>query len=467
MADEIQMPDATAVPDSPPAEVAPLAPVTARFDRADAWSFAVTALVAFSVYWFTLVPNVTLEDSGILSVGAMYAGVSSPPGYPVWTIYSWLFVKLLPFSNIAWRIAIGSAVASALACGSVALMVSFGGRMAFGGMTSFSQLKSCEQNLLRGVCGCVAGLVLGFSGPVWDYAVIVETQSLSFLLFVGGLSFLLRWFFEPGRRRFLYATFFLFGLLLTNSQELLVALPGLTAAVMLADEKLGRDLTFFALPLIVLGTIRNQSNAIWTVYLTNINWPMLGMFLAVLLAGIALAIKTRRVGNEWKAALLCGFCFLLGLAFYLYLPIASMTNPPVNWAYPRTVEGFLHALGRGQFERVHPTESLRAYINQIGLLALITGKKFGWLYPGFAAVPFGMIRWIQSTGRRWLLILLTTYACVGFGLLAQINPPADRQALEIIEVYFAPSFAILAVLFGLGLIIIGAKITKSNAEIST
>lgn len=421
-------------------------------------------MLALAGYWFTLATNVPLKDSGLFSVGAMYAAVPSPPGYPAWTIYSWLFVKLLPFSNIAWRVTVGSAVASALACGLVALMVSYGGRMAFGGMATFSQLKLREQNLLRGVCGCAAGLVLGFSGPVWKYAVVVETRSLSLLLFVGVLCLLMRWFFEPGRRRFLGGAFFLFGMLLTNSQELIVALPGLVVAVMLADEKLGRDLAFFALPLVVLGTIRNQSNAVWTVYLTELNRPMLGMFLAVVLAGMALAIKTRRAGTEWKAALLCGFSFLLGLAFYLYLPIASMTNPPVNWGYPRTVEGFLHVLGRGQFERVHPTESFRIFVGQIWLLAKITGKQFGWLYLGFAAVPFVFVRWIPSTGRRWLLALLAAYLCVGFGLLAQINPPSDRQALGIMKVYFAPyfapSFVILAVCFGLGLIILGARMTR-------
>ena len=106
MADDIQHPEAPA--DS-----------VARLDRADGLSFAITSLLAFSVYLLTLAPDVTLEFSGLMSTGAMYAGVPHPPGYPVWTLYSWCFTKLLPFSNIAWRVAVGSAVASALACGLV------------------------------------------------------------------------------------------------------------------------------------------------------------------------------------------------------------------------------------------------------------------------------------------------------------------------------------------------------------
>ena len=49
-----------------------------------------------------MAPDVTLEDSGELSVGSFYAGVPHPPGYPVWTLYSWLFTQL-PISNIAFE----------------------------------------------------------------------------------------------------------------------------------------------------------------------------------------------------------------------------------------------------------------------------------------------------------------------------------------------------------------------------
>src|SRR5689334_5677780 len=91
--------------------------VSTRLDCADWLSFAVTTLLALTGYLLTLAPEVTLEWSGILGTAAMYGGVGPPQGYPVWTIYSWLFIKLLPFSNPAWRVAVGSAVAGALACG--------------------------------------------------------------------------------------------------------------------------------------------------------------------------------------------------------------------------------------------------------------------------------------------------------------------------------------------------------------
>ena len=42
-----------------------------------------------------------------------------------------------------------------------------------------------------------------------------------------------------------------------------------------------------------------------------------------------------------------GITFLLiflGLSFYFYMPFSSDQNPPINWGYPRTWEGFMHAV---------------------------------------------------------------------------------------------------------------------------
>ena len=66
-------------------------------------TFVLVTLFVMAGYLYTVAPDLTLEDSGELAVGSMYAGVPHPPGYPVWTIYSWLFTKILPFSSIAWK----------------------------------------------------------------------------------------------------------------------------------------------------------------------------------------------------------------------------------------------------------------------------------------------------------------------------------------------------------------------------
>src|SRR5260221_3014635 len=87
------------------------------FRKIDWVTFAITTLLVFIGYFLTLAPDLTLEDCGELAVGSFYAGVPHPPGYPVWTMYTWLFTQFLPISNIAYRVAISSAVAGALGRG--------------------------------------------------------------------------------------------------------------------------------------------------------------------------------------------------------------------------------------------------------------------------------------------------------------------------------------------------------------
>ena len=148
--------------------------------RAIDWAaFTLTALLVFFGYLYTLAPDLTLEDSGELAVGSMYAGVPHPPGYPVWTIYTWFFTKIIPFSNIAWRVGVSSAFAGALACGLIALMVSRGSSMF---IESAAHLKGIERRLENWIClvsGFVSGMLMGFNGFMWSQSVIVEVYSLS------------------------------------------------------------------------------------------------------------------------------------------------------------------------------------------------------------------------------------------------------------------------------------------------
>ena len=58
-----------------------------------------------------------LELAGELATGSFYAGIPHPPGYPVWTIYTWLWTVILPIKNVAWRVALGEATSGAFAAG--------------------------------------------------------------------------------------------------------------------------------------------------------------------------------------------------------------------------------------------------------------------------------------------------------------------------------------------------------------
>src|SRR5438128_3520668 len=133
-----------------PSQVVPIPlakPVTPPLLRKIDWfTFGITTLVVFIGYYLTLAPDLTLEDSGELAVGSFYAGVPHPPGYPVWTIFTYLFTVLLPYSNVAWRVALASAVSGALASGLSALIASRGRSMIREGVDEFKNIDRRWEN---------------------------------------------------------------------------------------------------------------------------------------------------------------------------------------------------------------------------------------------------------------------------------------------------------------------------------
>src|SRR5579859_832802 len=123
------------------------------FRKIDWLTFAIIVVPVFAGYCLTLAPDVTLQDSGELATGSFYAGVPHPPGYPLWTIITWLFTKLIPFGPVAYRVAIASAVASALASGLLGLMVSRGSSMLIESIEAFREIPRHIENAICLVAG--------------------------------------------------------------------------------------------------------------------------------------------------------------------------------------------------------------------------------------------------------------------------------------------------------------------------
>jgi hypothetical protein len=435
------------------------------FQQADWLSFGATTLLALLVYLLTLGPSVGLDNSGVWSTAAAYGGVSSPPGYPLWTLWAWVFTKLLPFSNIAWRVAISSAVAGALACGLIALMVSRGGAAIFEQMPDQQKLKPKEEQWLRAVCGYAAGMVFGLNGAFWPQAVMIAVWPLSISLLCLVLCLFLRWNLQPESRRYLYAAALVYGLLLTNSQIEFAFAPAIPFLVMIGNLKFGRDMFLVAGILFLAGL-----GGIWLGHFPSLRGQGGQFFIFIVLGvvtglmGIGLVVWTRRAFSEWKTVLICGGLFLLGLVFYFYLPIASMMNPPINWGYPRTVEGFFHVLTRGQYEHMNPTADVKRFLEQVRQYFVMAGKEFGWLYLLMCLIPFCFLHRMAASARMWILGLLPAYVCLAFLMLAVLNPSVDRQSQELNKVYFSASYIMLALWMGCGLIILGAGMARPRKQ---
>ncbi|MCU0770622.1 MAG: DUF2723 domain-containing protein [Verrucomicrobia bacterium] len=485
-----------------------LAESKALYRPIDWLTLAATTLIVMAGYMLTLAPDLTLEDSGELAVASLYAGIPHPPGYPVWTLYTWLFANLIPFSNIAWRVGVGSAFAGALSCGLIGLMVSRGSSMIIEGVAGLKNIERRVENLICIISGFVAGGLLGFNGFMWSQSVIVEVYSLSVLSLVGVLACLLRWVYTPHRRRYLYWAFFIFGICFTNHQTLILAAMGIEVTIALADHKLGRNFflwnSIFYLAGLVLkaaGVIfTNTSPAIFTMFHV-VGVLSLGAYLwlavvtresfkefcrdgALLLAALLISASKTQFGNAglllglgalagffylafqtqddgwgWLVAVACGALWFFGISFYLYMALAGATNPPMQWGYPRIVEGFWHALTRGQYEKANPTNILEdplRFLTQLQIVAEGITGEFSWVLPLLAIVPFLFLWRMQKRERAWILGLLAMYVCMALLLVILLNPSADRASRDLTKVFFTASHVFIAMFIGYGLTLIAA-----------
>src|SRR5438105_9956590 len=152
-------PTAVAKPNRPIAEKAPATPapqVPPLFRKSDWFSCLFTFVVMWVIYFLTLAPEVTLEDAGELITGSVYAGIPHPPGYPVWTLYSWLWTVLVPVGNMAWRVALAQANAAAVACALITLMVSRGSSLLLESIDSLKGLAAKQQKAICMIAGVAA-----------------------------------------------------------------------------------------------------------------------------------------------------------------------------------------------------------------------------------------------------------------------------------------------------------------------
>lgn len=454
-------------PEKTAAPVPPGLPPTPKLYRAiDWWTFGLTFLLIFIGYLLTLSPDLTLEDSGELAVGSMYAGVPHPPGYPVWTLFTFLFTKLLPFSNIAWRVGVSSAFSAAFACGLLALIVSRGSSMILEGIEDLKGIERRWENALCMVSGFVAAMLLGFNGFMWSQAVIVEVYPFSVLSLLITLCLLLRWMYAPHQMRYLYWAALVFGICITNHQTLLVAAMGLEVAVIAAKPKLGRDLLVInclawlvGILLKAKGMIHTFDTAPGSINMVFLIFNVVGGSSAVALG--VLVARTKSIMTEWKAVILIGLLWIIGVSFYFYMPVASMSNPPMNWGYPRTVEGFFHAISRGQYEKTNPTnfitEPMRL-VHQIRSYFEGAGEEFSWAYLLLALVPFFFYFKMKKRERAWMIGLFSIYLCLAFLLMILLNPNTDRATASLVKVFFTASYVSIAIWIGYGITLTGASL---------
>jgi Flp pilus assembly protein TadD len=151
------------------------------------------------------------------------------------------------------------------------------------------------------------------------------------------------------------------------------------------------------------------------------------------------------------------FVVALGLLPYAYMPLASSTNPPMNWAYTSTPQGFFFSFNRSQYSGSLTQQSLRSLGKLMGtapsnganemeaaegmperslVARLQEWVGFFWLQLGRSFTPLGLVAYFLAlllvlrlrdvAARTWIYILE-----IAFVLAAILQPVADGAQADV------------------------------------
>ena len=184
-------------------------------------------------------------------------------------------------------------------------------------------------------------------------------------------------------------------------------------------------------------------------------WPIAWNFVL-----LAMAWATLPNGRAVAGA---AFFAQLGVSFYAYMPIVSdLRNPPMNWGYPRTWEGFKHALMRGQYEAIAFQMPTWAGISGYFKDVLV---QFTDILAFLALVPFAAGHWIVKKENRkafwsWMVPAVACFLLMSVLLIGLANVKGDVQDGFIQKVKFISSHAMIALWIGYGLVFVGAWVLR-------
>src|SRR5450756_345446 len=179
-----------------------------------------------------------------------------------------------------------------------------------------------------------------------------------------------------------------------------------------------------------------------------------------------LTTRLRALGTDIKVGTVLGVMWVLGASLYLYMAVAGMTCPPMQWGYPRTVEGFFHALTRGQYGSTVAVNVVNIqFLGKLWSLVAGIADEFNWVCTLLALVPFLFFLRMQKRERAWLIGLTAVYLSLAVLLLIMLDPSPDRQSRELTRVFFTSSHVVVAMFIGYGITLLTAALLAARETV--
>lgn len=210
-------------------------------------------LSVFLVYLPGISHSVFGGDSGDIILAAWFGGVAHPPGYPLNTMFGYIFTHLPIGGSVAYRADIMAAFFQALNVGVLFLIV-----------------KKLTKNT---IISLGASLTIAFNPLFWLYAHTLEVFQLKIFLVLVAQYFLLSWF-EVKKKSYLYLSFLFLGLSVFHHTISLLVIPAFAFLIFKKDKNIfsNKKVLYKAVSLFLLGA----TPYIFAVYAamrkTPINW---------------------------------------------------------------------------------------------------------------------------------------------------------------------------------------------------
>ncbi|MBI2612162.1 DUF2723 domain-containing protein [Candidatus Gottesmanbacteria bacterium] len=168
------------------------------------WVHVFLGVVVFGIYCLLLSKSIVGGDAGDLASSAYLFGVPHPPGYPLYTFIAAVFSHTLPFSTVAWRIGLVSAI--------------------FGALSVVVFYHTCLYLTRNRACSFITALCLAFVYPFWLYSEVVEVFSLAVFI-VLCILFISLSLGDHFSKRLFYILLFFLGLTVTHHHTALFLIP--------------------------------------------------------------------------------------------------------------------------------------------------------------------------------------------------------------------------------------------------
>lgn len=371
------------------------------WSKADWITAAIAAAISFALYAWTAAPNVTLLDSGEFLVAAQHFGVPHPTGYPLWTLLSWLF-QLLPLGNAAWEINLFSGVCASIAVGIGAALLS--------NIQTWCWEKPLPGRLrfLPYIVALAFSLMLAFSQSMWSQAVIAEVYALHALLIAIFLLVCYAWVRNPANDYLMLAAFLMLALSFSNHQLTMSLAPLPYLLILLLRRRCFFDWLFAGLLTLLLGYL---GFAILSHELPVLKTAIRFFYCVAFAFVVFLWLRKFRV--RWKLIAFLPCAVALGLLPHIYMPLASSTNPPMNWGYAREAEGFFFSINRSQYPNSLSEMTVKSLGKLMGVPPPAAGPRPAREKPAYLTHMQMAQMWIGFFWQK-LMLAFTPVSLIGY-----------------------------------------------------